>query len=192
MKNLTKRELEDYDNCRIRPPAEYQAMKTDERRAFVCEELATGNYALEESLSIHDLLFFNNQSGFESPEFFLYKILLERKDPAQVERHLTEDMGYMLFFEIYGLESAKTHLKSARLLDLHALLYFTGDDIHVSTDDVEIILKERGCEAVAAVVTNDIMCESLVEIFGLKAVQFVRKSVANKFKGDRLEEALGL
>jgi hypothetical protein len=192
MKNLTKRQLEDYDNCRIKPPAEYQDMDTEQRRAFVLQEIESGKHPVEESLSIHDILHFSGQTGSESPEYFLYRIILERKDPSEVEQHLKEDLDYMLFFELYGIESAKTHLKSSRLLDLHHLIDYYGDDIYVSAKDIELMLHERGCEAVAVEVTNKKLCESYVEIFGLNAIKYVQKNVANKFKGDLLEESLGL
>ena len=192
MKKLTNRQREDYELNRINPPEGYRAMSTEQRSAFVAQELATGNHAFEESLSIQDLFYFAGKTGNESPEYFLYRLIMAKKDPAVVESHLSDELDFVFFFELYGHELAKTHLSSARLLETYGLLDGFGDDIHVTDEDVKSMLEERGAEVVGADVSNNKLCKIFVEVFGLKALNHVPRNVANKFKGKHLEDALGL
>lgn len=192
MKKLTNRQREDYELTRIKPPEDYQAMSTEQRSAFVAQELATGNHVFEESLSIEDLFYFAGKTGGESPEYFLYRQIMARKDPAVVESNLVDELDFVFFFEIYGHDLAKTHLSSAKLLETYGLLDDFGDDIHVTDEDVKTMLEERGAAVVGADVSNTKLCKLFVEVFSLKALNHVPRDVANKFKGKHLEDGLGL
>jgi hypothetical protein len=192
MKSMSRRQREDYEFPLVITPENYQDMSIEECRAFIAQELATGRFAFEESMSINDLIFFAGQTGGQSPEFFIFRQLVGRHDPAKVAPHLEDDMDFELFFEVFGLEVGKTHLSNARLLDLHEIIQYYRDDMAINQKRVKAMLEERGAESVGAEVVNEQQSKIFVEVFGLKALQHVPKETARKFKAKHLEEGLGL
>jgi hypothetical protein len=192
MKKMSRRQREDYEFPIVITPENYQDMSTEECRAFIAQELATGRYATEESMAIEDLIFFAGQTGGESPEFFIFRQLVGRHEPAKVVPHLEDDMDFELFFDVFGLDVGKAHMSNAKLLDLHEIIQYYRDDMAINQTRVKAMLEERGAESVGAEVTNEQQSKIFVEVFGLKAIQYVPKDIARKFKGKHLEDGLGL
>jgi hypothetical protein len=181
------------NKIRITAPVGYEVMSTAERRAFVDQQLQTGNHAFEESLAIHDLLHCCFYSAWqESPEHFLYRLIMVRKDPVEVARHVESELDTVIFFELYGNDRANTLLSTVQLLQVFTYLEGQGESEHISLTKIGHTLIGRGIEDVAAQVKTKDTCQSFVKLFGLKSVQFVSKDLATQFKGNHLEELMGL
>jgi hypothetical protein len=192
MNELTVRQLNNFKRKRIAIPEGYLDLNDAERRAFVEAEIQQGNLSEVEALSAKSLLYFGSELHIDSPEYFLYRILLAKMDPAEVADLVINDPDHMMFIQAFGLERALPHKTTESWLAVYRLCEVYGDPGGSTKAQIKLLLESRGVEAVASAVTTRGRWDGFIEIFGIRAARHVQKDVASKFKGWHLEDELGL
>lgn len=176
----------------ITPPAHYATLDAAGRRAFVEHELGLGNHHELEALVVPDLLYLGTAMDSGIPDYFVYRILLGRQDPAAVVNYLNSEVDHLLFIDAFGFERAKLHKTVEYWLEIYSLMHIFSDHEGGTKKQLRLLLESHGAEVVAAEVKAPVLCESFVEIFGIKAIKFVQTDIAMIFKGRHLEDQLGL
>jgi hypothetical protein len=192
MNEMTVRELNKFERKRIDQPEGYAQWSDEERRAFVLSDILKGNHPAVEVMSTKSLLYFGTELQNGSPEYFLYRIFLALKDPAEVARELNNDTDHMIFIEVFGHEVANQHEVPLPWLSLYAWVGVYNDYKGRCKEQLRLLLESHGAEAIAAEVTTEKDYRGFVDIFGIKATRLLSRDIAKQFQGGYLEEALGL
>lgn len=191
-RNLSIDEINNYDTHRIKnEPENFGDLSRDERRAWIMAELASGDYRLEKSLSIRDVLYFGYNLLEWCPEFDLYQVLLEAYDPAEVEPYITIEDHAVLFLRTYGLERGQAFVSDHAWLKVMQKPVYTPLG-HEARNQVKLLLQRRGPERIAPLIQDKTMGPLYIEIFGLESTSFLPKDLTKQIKGQHLEHALGL
>jgi hypothetical protein len=192
MADLTPEEFRNYDGKRIHnAPLTFQVFDSDQRRAWVKAELASGDYTMEKKLSARDILSFGSGLFQWCPEYFLYLILLARHDPAEAEAHITNNDRAIFFLRAYGLEQAMPFVSSQQWLT--AIDYFIGTAFDKKTrQQIRLLLKERGAEQIAPLIDGMTTGLNFLDIFGIEALPLLPHDLAKQIRGLHLESELGL
>ena len=191
-RNLSIDEVNNYDAHRIKnEPENYGDLSREERRAWIRAELASGDYRLEKSLSIRDLVYFGYNLLEWCPEFDLYQVLLEAYDPSEVEPYIVIEAHAVLFLQTYGLERAQAFVSDQAWLKVMQKPIYTKLE-NETRDQVKLLLQRRGPERIAPLIHDKTMGPVFIEIFGLEPTAFLPKNLAKQIKGQHLENELGL
>ena len=176
----------------IAAPAHYATLDAAGRRAFVEHELGSGKHHELDALETPDLLYLGSAIDTGIPDYFLYRVLLGRKDPAAVVNYLNSEVDHLLFIDAFGFERARPHKSVECWLDIYSLMHIFSDFEGASKNEVRKLIESHGAEAVADEVKTVELGEVFVEIFGIKTVSLVPKDIASQIKGRHLEDQLGL
>jgi hypothetical protein len=192
MADLTAEELKNYHSKRIHnTPLIFQVYDAEQRREWVVAELKSGKYAVENRLSIRDILSLGPGNFQWSPEYFLYLILLARHDPAKAAAHVTDNDRAIFFLRAYGLERATPFVSSHQWLT--AIDHFTGTAFDKETQhQIKLLLKERGAEQIAPLINDLTKARHFFDIFGIKALSLLPRDLEIQVKSRHLENELGL
>lgn len=191
-RNLSIDEINNYDTHRIKnEPENFGDLSSDERRAWIRAELASGDYRLEKSLSIRDLVYFGYNLLEWCPEFDLYQVLLEAYDPAEVEPYIVLEDHAVLFLKTYGLERAQAFVSDQTWLKVMQKPVYTKLE-NETRNQVKLLLQRRGPERIAPLIQDKTMGPLFIEIFGLESSSFLPKDLAKQIKGQHLANELGL
>jgi hypothetical protein len=189
---VTLDDVEKYDrNYFQNPPKDFADLSSDERRAWVEQELATGDYAVAKSLPFQLVLSFGATSHEWRPEYYMYLILLSAIDPEQTAPHIRGAVRAVFFILAYELERATPHVSTDLWLKAMSECPFTPEEMK-ARDMIKLLLKSRGAEAVLPFVKDGENGAHFVEIFGVKSLTLLPADLANQVKGKHLSDELGL
>jgi hypothetical protein len=189
---MTPEDIEKYDRNYIHnPPKNFADLSTDERRAWVVQEMCTGDYEDARSLPVEWVLAFGSTSHEWSPEYFMYLALLARFDPVDAAPHIRSAIRAVFFVLAYGVELAAPHVPANIWLAAMNECPFTPEEVK-ARHMILLLLKSRGADLVIPFIKGPEFGLLFVEIFGFESISLLPDKIANKVKGKLLENELGL
>lgn len=189
---ITLDDIKKYDRDYIRnPPVNFAHLSTAERRAWVEHELSSGDYEVARNLPLELVLSFGASSHEWRPEYYMYQILLSAFDPAQTAPHISGSFRAVFFVLAYKLERATPYVSTDLWLGAMTECVFTPEEVK-ARDQIKLLLKSRGAEAVLPFAQDEENGPHFVEIFGVKSLTLLPDDLANQIKGQYLLDELGI
>lgn len=193
MKNMTDAERNTYFRQRIyNQPVNFEELSLVERFNWVKQELDTGDYQEEKSLSYRDVLYFGTNLHARRPEHFLYRILLEAFDITEVAAFIDDSKQpyyAVSFLQSFGLERAKPLISNEVWLGVMEM--WSARELP-ERSLVKIILEGRAPESIAPLITCNSDGVRFLEIFGVRSLGLLPSGMAQYLKGKHLANELGL